>query len=101
MFHKEEMLAFVDLNDKTSAVHRRCVKPVSFQLFVQFGTNDIKYDHGNKTINENKQLNRKILMNKTDMKFPSGRDQNSYACCMFLLTYNCGSVKSLKIYLFE
>ena len=48
--------------------------------------------------NEMKQLNRKVLMNDTYMNFPSEFDQNSYTCCMFMLTYNCGFSKKFEKY---
>ena len=53
-------------------------------------------DHSNKFINEMKELNRKVLMNDTYMNFQSELDQNSYTCCMIMLTCYCGFSKKCK-----
>ena len=55
-------------------------------------------DHSHKSINEMKQLNRKVLMNDTYINFQSELDQDSYICCMFMLTCYCGFSKKFKKY---
>ena len=69
-----------------------------FKLFSKTSPNDIDEDLRNKTINEIKQHNHRILMNYTFMDFPSRKDRKSYDCTLFKMTCNCGCSKQVKKY---
>ena len=96
--HMEEKSAFVDLRYKSWVVDHRSVKPGSFKLFSRYGTNDIADDRRSHTINEIKQRNSRILSNDTLMDYPTQADRNTYSCCLFRLTCNCGCSKRAKKY---
>ena len=97
-YDSEQISDFVDLRGKTFVVNHSGVKPGSFQLFTKFGMNDMEDDQSKKTVNEIKQQNRRILMNDTVMKFPTESERNSYQCCLFMLTCNCGYSKRVEKY---
>ena len=69
-----------------------------FKLFSKASSNDIDEDLQNKTINEIKQRNYRILMNYTFMDFPSRKDRESYDSTLFKMTCNCGCSKQVKKY---
>ena len=96
--HDQQVCAFVDLTNKQWVVDHRCVKPGSFVLFARHGTDDIKEEKKKKTVNEIRQKNSKILWNDTLMDYPTQRDRETYNCCLFRLTCNCGSGKKAVLY---
>ena len=96
--HDRETCEFIDLKYKSWVVDHRCVRPGAFKLFARYGTNDIEDDTRNHTINEKRQKNSKILMNHTLMDFPTQEDRDTYNCCLFRLTCNCGCSKKAEIY---
>ena len=94
--HDKKICEFLHLKYKSWVVDHRMVKPGSFLVFRRYGTNDIKDDTRNKTVNEMKQLNSKILQNDTLMDFPTEKDRQTYECELFRLTCNCGFSKRVK-----
>ena len=93
--HEKEVSEFIQLKYKQWVVDHRMVKPGSYLLFKRYGTDDISNDHKNKTINELKQINHKILQNNILMDFPTERDRQTYECELFRLTCNCGFSKQV------
>ena len=96
--HNEQKCDFVDLKYKKWVVDHRCVKVGAFKLFSKASFNDIEDDIRNKTINEIKQRNHRILMNYTYMDFLTRKDRETYDCTLFQLTCNCGCSKQVVKY---
>ena len=96
--HNDQRCDFINLKYKKWVVDQRCVKVGAFKLFSKASFNDIEDDLRNKTINEIKQRNHRILMNYIYMDFPTKRDQESYECTLFRMTCNCGCSKQVKKY---
>ena len=95
--HTEKKCIFVDLKYKSWVVDHTGVRPGALKLFARYATNDIEDENRNHTINEKRQRNSKILMNDTLMDYPRQVDRDTYSCCLFRLTCNCGcSKKALK-----
>ena len=97
--HEDCKMDFVSLKYKTWVVDQRQIKPGSFRLFARFGTDDIEEEDKVNTINEVKQKNSRVLMNNTLMDYPTQRDRQTYRCCLFRLTCNCGLSKKVKKYI--
>ena len=96
--HKDQICEFVDLSQHQWVVDQETVKPGAFVLYVRPGTNDIKDEKIKKTCNEIRQKNNKVLMNDTLMDYPTEADRETYDCCLFRLTCNCGSSKKAALY---
>ena len=96
--HKDQVCAFVNLSKHQWVVDQETVKPGAFVLYIRPGTNDIKNEQTNKTFNEIRQKNSKVLMNDTLMDYPTQADRDTYDCCLFRLTCNCGSSKKAVLY---
>ena len=73
--HEDGKMGFVSLKYKTWVLDQRQVKLGSFRLFARFGTNNIEEENKINTINEIKQKNSRILMNKTLMDYPTQADR--------------------------
>ena len=69
--HDEEKFAFIKLKYKTRVVDHRHVRTGSYRLYHRTGYNDIKDDSRNKTVNEVRQQNSKVLMDDTYMDYPT------------------------------
>ena len=72
------------------------VKPGAYVLHRRYGTDDIANDNQNKTVNEIKQTNNKILTNNMLMDFLTIKDRLTYECLHFSLTCNCGFSKKSR-----
>ena len=94
--HDEKKCDFITLKYQQWVVDQRLVKPGAFRFHKRYATDDIRDDTRNKTINELKQINRKILTNNMLMDFPTERDRKTYECSLFSLTCNCGYSKQVK-----
>ena len=96
--HDEDQCYFIKLKYQTWVVDHRHVRPGSYRLFHRPGSDDIKAEERNKTVNEIRQINSKILSNDTYMDFPTQSDRETYSCLLFRLTCNCGLSKRVHMY---
>ena len=81
--HDEQRCDYVQLKYNTWVVDHRRVKPGAYVLHRRYGTDDIANDNRNKTVNEIKQTNSKILTNNMLMDFPTIKDRQMYECLYF------------------
>ena len=82
--HEKQSCYFVNLKYKQWVIDHRCVKPGHFLLFRRYDTDDISNEQRNKTVNEIKQMNSRILVNNTLRDFLTKRDRETYNCLLVL-----------------
>ena len=95
---EQKVNQYVDLKYKQWVVDNDRVFPGALRLFRRVGSDDIKFDTSSKTVNEIKNFNSKILTNDVLFDFPTKRERETYDCCLFRLTCNCGNSKKVKEY---